>query len=538
MTVNVTGTPPVYLGSATADGSGAATLAFTIPNGAPPGVSTAVQAVVVSGQSSTKSPAAINELMADTSGLSVACQRFPDSVCDRCVCDDADGDGVCDADDVCPLGDDTVDADGNGTPDACDLCAEGCATWYDGCNTCSCDGDGNTLFCTHRFCPVYDPPECTVPDTCGDGIVAPTEDCDDGNLDALDGCSPTCEIEQCPAGCASWYDGCNTCSCDGDGNTIACTQRFCPVYDPPECAVLDVCGDGIVAPTEDCDDGNNDPFDGCSPTCEDEFCPDGCDTWFDGCNTCLCDATTGLSACTQRVCQVYDPAECLVVDECGDGVQTRNEACDDGNTDPFDGCSPTCEVETCPDGCDTWFDGCNTCLCDAATGLAACTQRVCQVYDPPECLVLDECGDGVQTRNEACNDGNTDPLDGCSPTCELEQCPAGCASWYDGCNTCICDGDGGTVACTQRFCPAYDPPECNEPIVCGDGIVSGDEACDDGNTDPFDGCSPTCEEEYCPDGCDVWNDGCNTCDCTGPTPVCTQLACLVQGPQFCDVPTP
>ncbi|MDO1501565.1 T9SS type A sorting domain-containing protein [Winogradskyella maritima] len=33
---------------------------------------------------------------------------------------DSDGDGVCDADDICPAGDDTIDLDGNGIPDACD----------------------------------------------------------------------------------------------------------------------------------------------------------------------------------------------------------------------------------------------------------------------------------------------------------------------------------------------------------------------------------------------------------------------------------
>ena len=47
----------------------------------------------------------------------------------RCVrnsgttgCTDSDGDGVCDADDICPGFDDLLDADGDGTPDDCDLC--------------------------------------------------------------------------------------------------------------------------------------------------------------------------------------------------------------------------------------------------------------------------------------------------------------------------------------------------------------------------------------------------------------------------------
>lgn len=37
-------------------------------------------------------------------------------------CPDADGDGVCDANDVCPGFDDSLDADGDGVPDGCDNC--------------------------------------------------------------------------------------------------------------------------------------------------------------------------------------------------------------------------------------------------------------------------------------------------------------------------------------------------------------------------------------------------------------------------------
>ncbi len=45
---------------------------------------------------------------------------------------DADSDGVCDANDVCLTGDDTLDGDGDGIPDACDACPTG-----NNCNTCT-----------------------------------------------------------------------------------------------------------------------------------------------------------------------------------------------------------------------------------------------------------------------------------------------------------------------------------------------------------------------------------------------------------------
>ena len=48
-----------------------------------------------------------------------------DGLCDSPDdCADADGDTVCDDDDICPAGDDTIDTDGDGAPDACDLCPD------------------------------------------------------------------------------------------------------------------------------------------------------------------------------------------------------------------------------------------------------------------------------------------------------------------------------------------------------------------------------------------------------------------------------
>ena len=118
---------------------------------------------------------------------------------------------------------------------------------------------------------------------CGDGMVVLPEQCDDGNIFAGDGCSPTCKVEV-------GY------KCSGSPSVCSAT----------------VCGDGIVEGTEGCDDGNTKPNDGCSPTCRLE--PN-------------CSAATGQ--CTSK---------------CGDGLVV-NEECDDGNTNNGDGCSSTCTVE-------------------------------------------------------------------------------------------------------------------------------------------------------------------------------------------------
>ena len=62
---------------------------------------------------------------------------------------------------------------------------------------------------------------------CGNGILEPAEDCDDGNLSAGDGCDPTCHVEECwscsgaPSHCTPLAD---TTACD-NGNL--CTPGGC-----------------------------------------------------------------------------------------------------------------------------------------------------------------------------------------------------------------------------------------------------------------------------------------------------------------------
>ncbi|WP_244923988.1 DUF4215 domain-containing protein [Enhygromyxa salina] len=160
---------------------------------------------------------------------------------------------------------------------------------------------------------------------------------------------------------------------------------------------------------------------------------------------------------------------------CGDGILTEDEACDDGNTQDGDGCS-------------------SDCLCVAAGW---------QCHPPGEpCHQIAICGDGVVVAPEPCDDGNKLDGDGCSATCKLEQ------GWK-------CE----------------DEPSMCEPTICGDGIKEGAEACDDGNALPFDGCSSVCQaepdctgdggctsecgdglviNEECDDGNNVNGDGCSS----------------------------
>jgi cysteine-rich repeat protein len=69
-----------------------------------------------------------------------------------------------------------------------------------------------------------------------------------------------------------------------------------------------------------------------------------------------------------------------------------------------------------------------------------------------------------------------------------------------------------------------------DPDCCGDGVVTAPEECDDGNTWSCDGCSETCEQEYCGDGkqCLALGEECddgNMASCDGCSGACEEEYC-------------
>jgi fibro-slime domain-containing protein len=159
---------------------------------------------------------------------------------------------------------------GNSVKETGETCDDGNGAGGDGCSaTCTVE-PGWSCATVGAAC---------VAAACGDGIVAGNEDCDDGNTKGADGCSTICVLESGFA-CAKPGDACTPTTC-GDGKkegSEQCDDGNLRPYDgcsasctvEPKCAggaCSAVCGDGVKFPGEACDDGNGRSGDGCSATC-------------------------------------------------------------------------------------------------------------------------------------------------------------------------------------------------------------------------------------------------------------------------------
>ncbi len=173
---------------------------------------------------------------------------------------------------------------------------------------------------------------------------------------------------------------------------------------------------------------------------------------------------------------------------CGDGIVTRDEACDSGSLcqgGASDG-QPCARGADCPGA---------TCVSRNDGKYGHC-RADCQGYGP-------QCGDGMiqAAFGEVCDDGfakNLGAYGGCSATCQHgPRCDDGKVDGFYGEQ---CDLGAGNNVGAYGGCSAT----CLLVERCGDGIVQSqhNEVCDDQvNLSSYDGCGPGCVlAPFCGDG--------------------------------------
>ncbi|MDG2305799.1 MAG: hypothetical protein P8R42_14380 [Candidatus Binatia bacterium] len=340
-----------------------------------------------------------------------------------------------------------------------------------------------------------------------DGVGSPVdvgEECEDGNGQFCDSCTPSCMSEPSPP-------------CAGDGNecTQDCSPSFGCAYQPltgvacddepgGNVCTTDICDDGACTHRPNtCDDGVDctidscDPILGCQAADSDPLCNDG-----EECTTEICDPASGdpQTGCVispvsnGTVCD--DESVCTSGDECQAGACVPSGPpleCDDGDECTFNNCDddigcinsedasacdcldgggvPLASGSSCVDGNDCTVDD----TCDAAGGCVAgqvcpddgdpCTAELCAfgvcLHPDTQCL-----GSGSCVEGQPCSDGDSCTLG----TCLGGQCEPTAKPCSDG------DDCTGIEACSSLLgCRQFSQPPIADPIC--DGFVTDAFTC-------------------------------------------------------------
>jgi len=225
---------------------------------------------------------------------------------------------------------------------------------------------------------------------------------------------------------------------------------------------------------------------------------------------------------------------------CGDGVLSRGEECDDGNTVSGDGCDSLCLIE-CGFHLDqrqqvvpTWGDGLvvlgENCDLGNKSNASGCCEGLtmkgflCSEYDgdfySPSCRPA--CGDGIVVPHEQCETA----FEGCSSSCALLpgwELPPQCLVPFPQTKEVL------TCSYEQFQVENYiERQVCSPRPICGDGLMVGAEECDDNNTVSGDGCSASCTIEA--------HFSCLDIDLAHPISVCAPVCGdgFVVYPETCD----
>ena len=240
------------------------------------------------------------------------------------------GDSIVQANEDCDSG--ISNGNGNGCSASChktavcgnsvvesafEVCDDGNTASGDGCSS-DCTSIGLGFSCMH--------PGVSCDFSCGDGIVAGSERCDNGaaNSDTVpNACRNSCVPANCGDGVVDAGESCDDGARNSDSSSDACRMN----------CRLPRCGDGIVdqRANESCDDGNTQSADGCSNTCQLEKCGDGVLDAGEACDDGAANSDSRPGACRSNCLEAY----------CGDGVVDAGESCDSGNAHGL-GCDGAC----------------------------------------------------------------------------------------------------------------------------------------------------------------------------------------------------
>lgn len=383
-----------------------------------------------------------------------------------------------------------------------------------------------------------------TPATCGNKTLDGAEQCDDGNTTAGDGCGADCKLEpvsasadNCPgatlaltADVGGTYAGVVTAS---TANLVADLK---PKTSQGNCSTANTAKDAVYVVTSPINgkltatvSGTFDSMVYVRTACDADaaaYADLACAGNFDGnaaetltapitANTPVYVVVDGEVAAAAGV---FELRVSVAPGSCGNGEIEGGETCDDGNRLVGDGCDDACQLESVT-GHDTCANADTLAMVAAGDGTYSAT-----VVSGTTNLTHDQSFSGCASAGRDAIYKLVAPIDGVvtasvpvasfnvslgartsttCPTSTTATLPLVCSN---------ASSDTGqeevsfSVAAGQTYFVIVDGSAATEfgtftmlvnvrPPGCGDGLLSGAEACDDGNQTSGDGCSPTCTVE-------------------------------------------
>lgn len=358
---------------------------------------------------------------------------------------------------------------------------------------------------------------------CGDGVLAGNEVfgqgelCEPGDVKAID-CTQQVNNQE--------VNGKMNAACKGDGPQ-AC-KAFQTVEEAKTLGAVCVpyqCGNGVLDPQEDCDDGAlNGTYGHCGVGCSLVSAVQCGDGYLAGGEQCDCGTVALYPSVKDKVgswANLKANGTCRVANG-----QYGKVSADAGQFTYFDSCSYDCKLpgpscgdkeingeEVCDGGFETSASECSksrVCVGGNKAGLPCQNNNQCG--NPGVCSVQEyqltktractlqcawggwsecqggdqQCGNGKKEGNEECDDGNQSNADSCRKDCKFNLCGDGFV--WKGIESC---DNGIQNKGPNELSPCFAPysGSCNycntqcqyktfSGAYCGDGVINGTEACD------------------------------------------------------------
>ena len=378
----------------------------------------------------------------DVTGTTVDVCNFADDDCNPATvngsaeawfgqaCDGADGD-------LCAEGTSACTGGAQACSDATGTTVDTCNALDDDCNAATVDGSADPGF--GQPCDGGDGDLCIEGTNVCQGGVASCSDVTGTTVDVCNGANDDCNAATADGSVEAWYGA----PCDGADGDLCIEGAYGCV------AGAQACGDATATTTDLCNGADDD--------CDAATADGSAEAWLampcDGADTDVCQEGTYSCASGAQSCS----------DATGSTVETCNAVDDD--------CDVSIDEGACVDECAQGLDD-----CDAN---ATCT-------DLPAGFTC-ACNSGFAGNGQICTDIDecTAATDDCSDFATCTNTP--------GSFTCACiqgyAGDGRTCTLEPGWECTGAPPNTVCVPRCGDGLVVGDEECDDNNLVGGDGCT-------------------------------------------------